>query len=172
MISEVGLSKLRSRNDRGFEMGYMHACIDRGIKKIFPKKSFGGEGFPDFIAVLHDLTHILVEIEKPTDKMYTKRGHPSAKFSLAEQQIRDYLQWANEEKEFLRKRGLPDISVENTKGLLIIGMKKNLSIKEKERLAQQNFSSRSHEIKTFDDILMENEKVIANIRKFAKRRRI
>ena len=140
--------------------------IDRGIEKIFSKKSFGGEEFPDFIAVLHNDTHILIEIEKPTDRMYTKRGHPSAKFSFAEQQIRDYLQWANEEKEFLRKRGLPNISVENTTGLVIIGMKKNLSPKEREKLAQQNFSSRSsHEIKTFDDILFENQQVINSIRK-------
>lgn len=139
--------------------------INLQIEKIFSKKSFGGEGFPDFIAILNDGTHILIEIEKPTDKMYTKKGHPSAKFSQAEQQVRDYLQWANEEKEFLRKRGLPNISVENTRGLLIIGIRKNLTNKEKDKLKQQNYSSRgSHEIKTFDDILMENEQVIKSLR--------
>lgn len=139
--------------------------IDLQIEKIFSKKSFGGEGFPDFIAILHDGTYILIEIEKPTDKLYTKKGHPSAKFSQAEQQVRDYLQWANEEKEFLRKRGLPNISVENTRGLLIIGTRKNLTDKEKVKLTQQNFSSRgSYETKTFDDILMENEQAIKSLR--------
>ena len=47
--------------------------------------------------------------------------------------------------------------MENIKGLLVIGMRKGLTVREKEKLAQLNFSARStHEIKTFDDILEEN----------------
>jgi hypothetical protein len=144
--------------------------INQMLKQIIPKKSFGGECFPDFIAVLHNGTHFLIEIEKPSNKIYTKRGHPTAKFAQAEQQVRDYLQWANREQDYLRRRGLPNISVENTKGILIIGMRKNLTSKEKEKLAQQNFSSRSsHEIKTFDDILEENLQIIRSIRKNTKK---
>lgn len=144
--------------------------IDRGLKKIFSKKSLGGEAVPDFIAVLHNGEHILIEIEKPLDTLYTQKGHPSAKFSQAEQQVRDYLQWTNKEPGFLRRRELPDICVENTRGLLIIGLRKGLTPKEKEKLAQQNFLSRSsHEIKTFDDILEENLQVINSIRKNTKK---
>lgn len=140
--------------------------IDQKIKKLIPKKSFGGEKFPDFIAVLTREDYLIIEIEKPTDRIYTTKGDPSEKFAHAEQQVRDYLKWANENKEFLRKRGLPNISAENTKGLLIIGMSKNLSPKEKEQLAMHNFSSRStHEIKTFDEILVENQQLIENLRK-------
>lgn len=143
----------------------MPILVERGLTKLIPKKSFGGEEFPDFIAVLHNGNHVLIEIEKPTDKIYTKRGNPSAKFSHAEQQIRNYLKWANEDKEFLRKRDLPNISAENTKGLVIIGMSENLSPKEKDKLKMHNFSSRStHEIKTFDEILVENQQVIRSIR--------
>ena len=146
------------------------SLIDGKITKLIPKKSFGGEGFPDFTAILHNGNYILIEIEKPQDKIYTKKGDPSAKFSHAEQQVRDYLKWANENKEFLRKRGLPNISAENTKGLLIIGMSKNLSHEEKEKLKQHNFSVRSsHEIKTFDEILIENQQVINRIRRYNKR---
>lgn len=144
--------------------------IDRGLKKLIPKKTFGGEGIPDFVAVLRNGNYILIEIEKPTDKLYTKKGDPTAEFSHAEQQVLDYLRWANENKEFLRKRDLPSISAENTRGLLIIGMNKNLGPEEKEKLKMRNFSSRStHEVKTFDDILTENQQVIENLRKHVKK---
>jgi hypothetical protein len=143
--------------------------IDRGIEKLLPQKSLAGEAIPDFIAVLYNGSHILIEIEKSDDQLYTQKGHPSSKFSQAEQQVRDYMQWVSREQDFLRRRGLPDICVENTKGLLIIGMRKNLTAKEIEKLAQQNFSSRSsHEIKTFDDLLEENKQVISSIRSIKK----
>ena len=139
--------------------------IDGKITKLISKKSFGGELFPDFIAILHNGNHILIEIETPKDNIYTNKGDPSAKFAHAEQQVRDYLKWANEEKEYLRKRGLPNISAENTKGLLLIGMIVTLSEKYKEKLRQHNFSVRnSHEIKTFDEILKENQQMIKGIR--------
>lgn len=142
--------------------------IDRGIKKIFPKKSFGGEGFPDFIAVLHNGKHILIEIEVPTKEIFTKSGHQTAKFSEADQQIQDYLRWANEEKEYLRKRELPNISIENTSGLLIIGMSKNLNSEQKKRFERKKFECKNYNIKTFDEILMENRQTINSIRKHSK----
>jgi hypothetical protein len=144
--------------------------LDRGLKQVFAKKSFGGEAFPDFIAILQNDTHILIEIEKPSKKLYTKKGYPTTALSEAEQQVRDYIQWVTGEKEFLRRRGLPNIGVENTKGLLVIGMRKDLTNREKEKLLQQNFSVRStHEIKTFDDILEENLQVIKSIQEIRKK---
>lgn len=144
------------------------SLIDLGLERLFPKKSFGGERFPDFIAVLHDGKHVLIEIETPTKRLYTSKGNPTTEFKQAEQQILDYLQWANEEKEFLRKRGLSNISVENTSGLLIIGMSKNLSKEEKRKLGRKKFECKNYEIKTFDELLSENHQVIDNIRKYSK----
>lgn len=107
--------------------------------------------------MLQNETHIIIEIEKPSKKLYTRKGYPTAVLSEAEQQVLDYIQWANAEKEYLRRRGFPNIGMENIKGLLVIGMRKGLTVREKEKLAQLNFSARStHEIKTFDDILEEN----------------
>jgi hypothetical protein len=140
--------------------------INREARKVISKKSFGGEKFPDFIVILHNGIHILVEIETPQKQIFTRNGHPTSEFSQAEQQVRDYLQWANEDKEFLRKRGLPGICVENTRGLLIIGMRQNLNADQKLKLSQLNYLSRSsHEIKTFDDLLMENATLIDIIRR-------
>lgn len=142
--------------------------IDPRITKLIPKKSFGGEEFPDFIAILHNGEHILIEIEVPTKKIFTKRGHQTAKFSEADQQIQDYLRWANEEKEFLRKRELPNISIENTSGLLIIGMSKNLNTEQRKKFDRKKFECKNYKIKTFDEILMENQQIINSIRKHNK----
>jgi hypothetical protein len=140
--------------------------INHGITQIIPKKSFGGEKYPDFVGIVYDGSHILIEIENPRDMIYRKDGSPSAKFSHAEQQVRDYLHWLNRDPDYLRKRGLPSISAENTRGLLIIGMSRDLRNEEKEKLMQHNFSVRSsHVVRTFDEILVENQKIISSIRK-------
>lgn len=137
--------------------------IDRRMKKLVPKASFGGEGFPDFVAVLHNGDHILIEIETPTDKLFTRKGDPRAKLTHAEQQIRDYLKWSYKDPEYLRKRGFPNISAENTKGLVIIGMSKDLSPEEEEKLKTHNFYLTNYKIKTFDEILLENQQVLRNL---------
>lgn len=139
--------------------------LDPRIVKLDSKKSFGGEKFPDFIITLSIEKYVLVEIEKPSDSIYKKNGDPSLEFNHAEQQIRDYLQWANEEKDWLRKRGLPKMSTANMKGLVVIGLRSNMSPEERERFEQHNFSVRAtHEIRTFDDILMEHRQLVKNLR--------
>ena len=45
--------------------------IDLRITKIIPQKSLGGEKYPDFIAVLHNKRHILIEIETPIKRLCT-----------------------------------------------------------------------------------------------------
>lgn len=166
LISRPGVEEVEIQ--KFFEENFI--LIDRAIEKIIPKKSLGGEGFPDFIVVRNDGNHILIEIEKPSKKLYTSRGNPTAEFKQAEQQILDYLQWANEEKEFLRKRGLPSITVESTSGLLIIGMSKDLDSDTGKKFERKKFACKhaDYEIKTFDEILRENQQVIDSIRKHSK----
>lgn len=138
--------------------------IDPSVKKLFPEKSLGGERFPDFVAVLHDSNYLAVEIEKPTDKLYTRGGDPTKEFAHAEQQVRDYLQWIREDKEYLRKRGFEDLTSENLRGLLIMGSSKDLSSEEKRKLETHNSAvSSSHQIKTFDQILEEHKQLLNNL---------
>ena len=120
--------------------------IDLKITKLIPKQSFGGEKYPDFIAVLTNKKHILIEIEKPKDPIYKTNGDPSPEFIHAEQQIQDYLRWANEDKDYLqkpaRKIPLPEISIENTSGLLVIGKIASLGMEEKRKLQEKNMNAR------------------------------
>jgi hypothetical protein len=132
-------------------------------KETFPKKSFAGEDFPDFVLVLDDDSCLLVEIEDPKMKLYTKRGDPTAELSHSEEQIREYLRFAKEEKDFLRKRALKKLTVENVTGLVVIGSA--LAEEEKSKLDVHNSMVRgNYTVKTFDRILGENESILANLR--------
>jgi len=146
------------------------AFLEPRVKVSLSKKSFGGEGYPDFLLILNDLNHLLVEIEKPSDNLFTKKGNPTSKLSHAQQQIIDYLKWANEEKEFLRKRGCPNISADNTKGLVVIGKSSDLTVDELRKLEGLNATVRSrYEVKTFDKIFTEYETILANLEEMAER---
>ncbi len=138
--------------------------LDRNIDRLISKKSFGGEYFPDFVIVSNQ-QYTLVEIENAKDKLYTRKGDPTQKFVHGEQQVRDYLSWAHKEQDYLRRRDLANISVENTKGLLIIGMRENLTTGERQKLYNQAYSTRAnYDIKTFDDILLENSRTVRMIK--------
>jgi hypothetical protein len=139
--------------------------LNRQVSKVISQKSFGGEQFPDLILVLSNGNYIIVELEKPAFRLFTGKGDPTKELSHAEQQVRGYLAWANEDKEFLRKRGLENLSAENTTGLVIIGAA--VSHEEKRKLESLNDTIRSaFVVKTFCDVLEENEMCLQNLRKY------
>jgi len=143
--------------------------LDPKVKVVMPKKSFGGEHFPDFLLLLHDSNYLIVEIEKPGDRLFNKEGDPTGELSHAQQQIRDYLKWAIEWKEFLRKRDCPNISTDNARGLVVIGKSSNLTTDELGKLENLNAEVRSrYEIKIYDRILADNEAILANLKKTAE----
>lgn len=145
--------------------------LDQKMKMSIPKKSFGGENFPDFLLILHDSSYLVVEIEKPKIELFNDKGDPTSGLTHGQQQVRRYLRWAIEEKEFLRKRECPNIGADNTKGLLVIGKKNDLNSTELGLLENLNAeATRSrYEIKTFDRILEENQVIYENLRKMAER---
>lgn len=129
--------------------------------KAIAKKSLGGELFPDFVIELYNQSTLIIEIEKPATKLYTKKGNPTGKLGQAEQQVRDYLSWALKENQFLRGHGIENISPEKTTGILIIGSKLNPS--EIQKLHERNHTTANFKIKTFSDVLSENEVILANL---------
>ncbi|MBA7621617.1 hypothetical protein ES703_28981 [subsurface metagenome] len=138
--------------------------IEPRVVSCFAKKSFGGERYPDFFLMLENQQYIVVEIEKSGTPLFTRGGDPTHEFTHARQQIRDYISWAIEEKEFLRKRGCPGLSDQNLSGVLIIGNGRNLTIENKKKL--QNINAEilgKYVIKTFDQILDENEIIFKNL---------
>jgi hypothetical protein len=137
--------------------------LDPLVTEVFPKKSLGGEKYPDFVLVLNNKNNILVEIEKPNVSLYNKKGDPTAELTHGEEQVRGYLRLAIEEKEWLRKRGLENLTADNTRGMLVIGS--DLTEDERKKLDTHNNTIRGmYLIKTFSDVLHENEAILRNLR--------
>lgn len=128
-----------------------------------PFPNYGGEFKPDFMIEASTGHHWIIEIEKPGKKLFTKRDRPRAVFTQAEQQIRDYMTWARENIIFLQKRDWPRLNQGNMHGVLIIGKRADLSTSQEIALQAMNHDRRSsYQIKTFDDILTENEAFLRN----------
>jgi hypothetical protein len=92
---------------------------------------------------------------------------PASGLVHAQQQVRQYMHWTIDNKDFLRDRVCPNIIADNTEGVLIIGKKSDLDPTELsllENLDAEASPSR-YEIKTFDKILEENQTIYENIRK-------
>lgn len=141
--------------------------LEPKIMTAYPKISLGGELIPDLLLVLHDSSYLFVEIEKPDVRLFENKGNPTAAFTHAQQQTRDYLKRVADNKEFLRSRQCPNLTGDNFKGLLVIGRSSDLDAKGNEKLDNINAEVRSrYEIKTFDKILKENETMLGNIKKF------
>jgi hypothetical protein len=158
----------KSEEEKDFQNFFLEnpVFLDPRVKTVIPKKSFGGDGFPDLLLILHDMSHILVEIENPSVKLFNIKGDPTSEFTHAQQQIRGYLQWAMEDKEFIRKRGCPNINVDNTKGLVVIG--KSIDLGHRGHVKLENIVAEvrnRYEIKTFDRVLKENEAILGNLKK-------
>lgn len=133
------------------------------VAEVFPKKSLGGEKYPDFVLVLNNKNNILVEIEKPNVSLYNRKGDPTAELTHGEEQVRGYLRLAIEEKEWLRKRDLKNLTADNTRGMLVIGS--DLTDEEQKKLDTHNNATRGmYSIKTFSDVLRENEAILKNLR--------
>ena len=73
---------------------------------------------------------------------------------------------ATETHKFLKDRDWPRIRQDNMSGLLIYGKRSDLSPNQESILQAMNYDRRaSYQIKTFDDILTENEAFLDNLRK-------
>ena len=130
------------------------------IEYSYPKFELGADLRPDFLLILFNKTHILVEIENPKKQIFTKEGSESKDDRGAIKQLRDFHTWVCENLDFLRnpsrKIPLPNINSFNVRGLLLIGHSQDLDEKDKQRLSKINAEFRGlYEIKTFDELYNE-----------------
>lgn len=131
-----------------------------------PKPNYGGEFEPDFMIESSTTTHFIIEIEKPGKQIFRqdRPTQPNADFTEADTQIRKYLHWARNNLQFLKNRGWPRLSVDNMRGLLIIGKKSDLNDLQRKHLQAMNHDVRAtYQIKTYDDLISENKTVLENM---------
>jgi len=69
----------------------------------------------------------------------------------------------------LKKRGFPDLTADNVRGLVVIGKSSDMTKREIVKLGSLNAEVRSkYEVKTFDQILLDNKSTLANLKAMVK----
>jgi len=139
--------------------------IDPLASRVIPKQKFGLEHITDFVVRRLDNEYILVEIEKPQDAIFTSGDDLTAKFTHAYGQVIDFQGWVDAHGEYARSL-MPGISA--PKGMLIIGMRKQLTERQIAKLKRFNINSKSIEVFTYDDLLVKAKDLYENIHTNAK----
>lgn len=135
--------------------------IDPLAFDVLSKARMGIEHTTDFVLRRLDNEYILVEIEKPSSNIFTKRNDFSAIFTHAMGQVLDFQEWIEGNIAYAEKL-FPHIS--SPQGLLIIGMKKNLSPKQVSKLSRFNINNRGRlKVITFDELLEQGKQYLENL---------
>jgi len=131
---------------------------------MWSKPSFGEALQPDFLFRLMDDSYIVVEIEKPWLPILTKKGNLSWYTTHAKRQALEYREWAITNQLYAKER-FPKIW--RPFALVIIGMEKDLSDTQIERLKQENESTQGVlKIVGFDWIYNRSKATFENLIKY------
>lgn len=107
---------------------------------------------------------MLVEIERPRDALYTKDGDPADRHKHGQQQIMDWIEWLDENKDYARKN-IPALSkVKEPEYRLVVGLRSNTSEKHQRALRRKNVELHRIETMTFDDMLDRAKQYLDNLR--------
>lgn len=128
--------------------------------EVFNKQKLGDDLITDFVIKTLQNEYLLVEIEKPQDNIFNKKGDFSAGFTHAYNQVLDFMLWVDENISYAQKK-MPGIVSPN--GILIIG--RNVELNDKQKLKIRYFNKNSTRIKvyTYDDILENANKLYLNL---------
>jgi hypothetical protein len=138
------------------------------LEQVIPKQQIGcGKEYEiDFVIRQEADRYLVVEIEKPSTPILTRRGDFTAPFQHAERQMLDFLGWIDENLHTART-AMPGIA--NPRGLVVVGRRRDLDSKGLLRLATKNAATRArYEFLTFDDLLNQGRLVIKTFRSLGR----
>jgi len=135
--------------------------LDPLAAHVIPKQRLGVEHVTDFVVKRFDGAYLVVEIEKPQDRLFIRKGDFSREFTHAYGQIIDFLTWIEDHKEYAENL-MPGIAAPT--GLLVMGSSASLSTRESEKLAWLNRNSAAVTVMTFDQIGEKARQLYSNIR--------
>jgi hypothetical protein len=118
------------------------------------KPKLSEEYIPDFVIKTSKKKFLVVEVEHPRDKLFTKQMDETKELRRARTQIEEYLSFIRNNLLYLRTK-YPELSAENVQGLIVIGLSNTLTEKEKQRLNQLNYTFKDYQVKTFDELAEE-----------------
>jgi hypothetical protein len=128
---------------------------------MVPKQKLGIEHITDFILHRLDDQYVLVEIEKPQDRIFTQANDFSAAFTHALGQVLDFRSWVGQHGEYARSL-MPGISPAAV-GLLVIGLRSKLSDDQARKLRAFNENSLTIRVVTFDDLSSKAKTIYSNM---------
>ena len=138
--------------------------LDPSAKTVTPEVKLGSEYRIDFVLELPQERHVLVEIERPRDKLYTKDGDPADRHKHGQQQIMDWIEWLDENRDYARKN-IPALStVKEPEYRLVVGLRSNTSEEHQKKLTRKNVEHHRTETMTFDDLLDRAKQYLENLR--------
>jgi len=130
--------------------------------EVIPLAPLGLEFKTDFVLRRHDGRYIVVEIEKPQDRIFTKGVDFTKEFTHAVGQVIDFQQWVAENVAYAEKH-FPGISTPD--GVVVIGRRADLDDRRKRKLERWQFNSRSIEILAFDDLSTRARHILESLRR-------
>jgi hypothetical protein len=136
------------------------ALLDPLASRVVPKLRLGTEYATDFAVQRHDNRWLLVEIERPQDRVFTKGCDFSARFTHGYGQILDFQSWVDDNVAYAQKT-MPNIII--PRGLLVIGRRAGLSEREAVKLRQLVSNSARIDVVAFDDLLRQATVVYENL---------
>jgi hypothetical protein len=135
--------------------------LDPLALEIRSKHELGSEYITDFVVRRANNEYVVVEIEKSTDEIFTRKGVFHSNLTEAVSQVRDFQLWINDNIAYAQSR-LPAIN--RPKGLLVIGRESQLTKGLRRKLDEENYSRRGHiSIVTFDDLLNQAKAIYDNM---------
>lgn len=134
--------------------------LDPLASRLLPKHRLGDDFITDYI--LEKLTgdYVAVEIEKPSDPVFTQSDDFSHQFTHAFGQVIDFIEWVEDNVAYAQKK-LQGIS--SPSGLLVIGMRADMSDHQQKKLSRFNKNSSRIQVRTFDDLLHSTETLLRNL---------
>jgi hypothetical protein len=124
------------------------------------KQRLGVDLITDFVVRRLDDKYLLVEIEKPQDRIFTQQNDFSAQFSHALGQVLDFQAWVADNVAYAQKH-LPRISA--PRGLLVMGRRSEMTPQHQRKLHQLNASLPTIDVATFDDLYASAVRLYENV---------
>jgi hypothetical protein len=128
--------------------------LDPLAAEVIDRHRLGDDLITDYVVRRHDGRYLIVEIEKPYDKIFTRNGDFASGLTHAFRQVLDFLGWIDANVSYARTK-LPGI--ESPDGLVIVGQRNGLSHEEQDKLRRFCANSRRIEVLTFDDLATRAE---------------
>ena len=136
--------------------------LDPLARNVHSARRLGAEYVTDFVIETYDGSFKRVEIEKPTNRLYLQNGDPSSALTHAEQQVLDWQGWVRRNLAYIRYE--QNFMMNDPEGLVIIGLRSQMSPDDAQRLAERNLSRRGRlSVITFDDLSSRLRQLIHNI---------